>query len=637
MQARSFPRQERNRIRDALRRPGSGALHAEEPPSELADTTKPDWAYTADHYRVPNDEYDEWRTIHLGIDLFQEAGSEVHTPLEGHVHSVSFSDAPMDFGGLVLLEHDADGQRFHTLYGHLSESSVGALRAGDTVSPGQAFAQLGTPDENGGWIPHLHFQIVADLLGHSGEFWGVAPASQRAVWLSICPDPNLILGIASSSLPQSQAYANDLAGRRSRCIGGNLSISYRTPLHMVRGFRQYLYDHTGRRYLDAVNNVPHVGHSHPKVNAAAQRQMQVLNTNTRYLHRKLVEYAERLASTVPDPLEVCFFVNSGSEANDLALRLAHAHTGRRDVVVLDGAYHGHLSSLIAVSPYKFDGPGGEGAPPHVHKARVPDSYRGAFRGPQAGPRYADDVRQLVAESPGKIAAFISESLLGCGGQIEPPPGYLRESYAHIRAAGGVCIADEVQVGFGRLGTHFWGFEAQEVVPDIVVLGKPMGNGHPLAGVVTTRAIAQSFDNGMEFFSTFGGNPVSCAVGMAVLDVIEQEGLQEHARRVGQSLLAMLEALQYTHHIVGDVRGRGLFLGVELVRDRESLEPAAAEAAYVANRMAERGVLISTDGPLRNVLKIKPPMVFDEDDASELVSVLDQILDEDVVRRSVRRQ
>ncbi|GAB4459781.1 MAG: hypothetical protein Kow0031_39620 [Anaerolineae bacterium] len=415
-----------------------------------------------------------------------------------------------------------------------------------------------------------------------------------------------------------------------------MSISYRRHLKIVRGYRQFLYDDEGRAYLDAVNNVPHVGHNHPRVVRAGQRQMAVLNTNTRYLHDNLVRYAERLTATMPEPLRVCFFVCSGSEANDLALRLARTHTGRRDVVILEGAYHGNLTSLIEISPYKYDGPGGPGRPAHVQEALMPEPYRGPYKldDPQVGKKYAGHVRQAIEqiEAQGRgVAAFVAESLLGCGGQVVLPPGYLPAAYAHVRAAGGVCIADEVQVGFGRVGTHFWGFETQGVTPDIVTLGKPIGNGHPLAAVITTPEIAASFNNGMEYFNTFGGNPVSCAIGMAVLDVVEQEGLQANALRVGNRLLAGLRQLQPKYPLIGDVRGLGLYIGVELVRNRDSLEPAAEEASYIANRMRDHGILISTDGPLHNVLKMKPPLVFTETDADRLVAALDRILQEDAVQ------
>ena len=409
--------------------------------------------------------------------------------------------------------------------------------------------------------------------------------------------------------------AHILESRRQH-ISASLSIAYREPLHIVRGSGQYLYDDRGRPYLDLVNNVCHVGHAHPRVVEAGARQMAELNTNTRYLHELLTRYAERLTATLPPPLEVCFFVNSGSEANELALRLARAHTGARDVVVVDGAYHGNTGTLVAMSPYKFKGTGGSGRPePWVHVAPCPDGYRGLYRGSDrpAGEAYGDDVGEVVRRSPAPMAAFFVEPLMSCAGQVVPPDGYFETAFKHVRAAGGVCVIDEVQTGFGRIGTHFWGFQREPVVPDIVVMGKPIGNGHPLGAVVTTRAIARSFDTGMEFFSTFGGNPVSCAIGLAVLDVIRDEHLQDRAGRLGRRLLDQLRDLMASRALIGDVRGAGLFLGIELVRDRETLEPAAAEAADLVNRLKDRGLLLSTDGPYHNVIKIKPPLVLSEDD------------------------
>ncbi|MCC9076304.1 aminotransferase class III-fold pyridoxal phosphate-dependent enzyme [Litorilinea aerophila] len=421
-----------------------------------------------------------------------------------------------------------------------------------------------------------------------------------------------------------------LAARR-RYLNPTLSVSYRRPLHMVRGQGQYLYDAEGRAYLDCVNNVCHVGHSHPAVVAALAHQAALLNTNTRYLHEHIITLAERLTAHMPGDLSVWFFVNSGSEANDLALRLVRAYTGRQDMLVLAGAYHGNLSSLIDISPYKFDGPGGAGAPPWVHTLSMPCTYRGRFRHAEdpvaAYVEEAAGIIRQVEEAGRGVAAFIAEALMGTGGQVVFPPGYLAQMYALVRAAGGLCIADEVQIGFGRVGTHFWGFETHGVVPDIVTMGKPMGNGHPLAAVVTTPEIAASFVTGMEYFNTFGGNPVSCAVGLAVLDVIEEQNLQEHARRVGEHLKARLKTLQERHPLIGDVRGSGLFLGVELVRDRETLAPAAGEAQAIVEAMRERGILLSTDGPFHNVLKIKPPLVFNQEDADRLVEELEGVLQE----------
>ena len=393
---------------------------------------------------------------------------------------------------------------------------------------------------------------------------------------------------------------------RKRLLGRNLSVAYEKPLKIVRGSMQYLYDDDGRQYLDAYNNVAHVGHCHPRVVAAGQQQLAILNTNTRYLSDLIVDYAQKLTATLPDPLRVCFFVNSGSEANELALRLARAHTKARDMIVLDHAYHGNTTTLIDISPYKHDGPGGEGPPSWVHKAPLPASADDA--------RHVEDFVQQI-QTRRRLCGFIAESMPSVAGQIVLPDGYLKRVYEAVQGAGGVCIADEVQTGYGRIGTHFWAFEKYGVIPDIVVLGKPIGNGHPIGAVITTRAIADSFDNGMEFFSTFGGNNVSCAIGLAVLEVVQEENLQSHALRIGKLLLKGLGELQQRHGIIADVRGSGLFLGVEL---RE-------KADRVVNQMREHGILLGTEGPLHNVVKIRPPMPFDESDADRLITTLANVL------------
>ena len=424
---------------------------------------------------------------------------------------------------------------------------------------------------------------------------------------------------------QSTKQTPELQKARAARLGANLSVSYSKPLHIVRGWKQYLYDADGREYLDAYNNVAHVGHSHPRVVEAVARQAAILNTNTRYLHEQILEYAERLAATLPDPLSVCWFVNSGTEANELALRLARAHTGRAGVIVNEGAYHGNTQRLIEVSPYKFNGPGGRGPGPDVYTAPVPDDYRGKFRRDdrKAGEKYAAQVAELAHNA--KPGALLVESLPSVAGQIIPPPGYFAGAFKAVRDAGGVCIVDEVQVGFGRTGEHFWGFERQGVVPDIVVMGKPIGNGHPIGAVVTTAEIARSFANGMEFFSTFGGNPVSMAAALAVLDVIEEEKLQENARRVGVHLMDGLHRLASRHQMIGDVRGAGLFIGVELVRDRATLEPATAETPRVVDALRESGFLTGTEGPHHNVVKIRPPICITIADADRLIDAMNTIL------------
>ena len=399
---------------------------------------------------------------------------------------------------------------------------------------------------------------------------------------------------------------NILEARR-RLLGRNLSVAYEKPLNIVRGEMQYLFDDEGRRYLDAYNNVAHVGHCHPKVVAAGQEQMALLNTNTRYLNDLIIRYAERLSATLPDPLSVCYFVNSGSEANELALRLARAHTKARDMIVLEHAYHGNTTTLIDISPYKHDGPGGDGPPAWVHKAPLPASKDDAQL-----------IADLATQLKHRLCGFIAESMPSVAGQIVLPDGYLENVYNAVRAAGGVCIADEVQTGLGRIGTDFWAFEKYGVVPDIVVLGKPIGNGHPIGAVITTPEIAASFDNGMEFFSTFGGNNVSCAIGLAVLEVVEEEKLQSHALQVGERLISGLRDLQQRYDIISDVRGSGLFLGVEL---RNGNAPATVEANEIVNRMREQGILLGADGPFHNVLKIRPPMPFSHADTDLLISTL----------------
>ncbi len=451
-------------------------------------------------------------------------------------------------------------------------------------------------------------------------------------------DATLVIGSMCPSRfsPQTESSPNRerlapqaIIQKRERNLSKALSLSYENPLHIVRGQGQFLYDEQGVAHLDCVNNVCHVGHSHPRVVAALAGQAAALNTNTRYLHENIVRLAERLTATMPAPLSVCFFVNSGSEANDLALRLARAYTGQKDMLVLEGAYHGNLSSLVNISPYKFDGKGGAGAPSWVHPLTLPCDYRGIYRDEDAPvSHYAADAQAAIdaVDAAGRgIAAYISEAIIGTGGQVVFPDGYLAAIYARVRAVGGVCIADEVQHGFGRFGTYFWGFESHGIVPDIVTMGKPFGNGHPLAAVVTTPEIAAAFNNGMEYFNTFGGNPVSSAVGLAVLDVIEQEVLQKNALHVGRYLKEGLLELRDRYPLIGDVRGEGLFLGIELVTDRSTLEPASAETHRLVEEMRNRQILLSVDGPLHNIVKIKPPMVFSKEDAGRLVRELDLVL------------
>jgi 4-aminobutyrate aminotransferase-like enzyme/Ser/Thr protein kinase RdoA (MazF antagonist)/murein DD-endopeptidase MepM/ murein hydrolase activator NlpD len=577
----------------------------------------------------------ERRTVHLGIDVTMPAGSPLFAPLDGVVHGFEDATARLDYGPVIVLRHDIPGDEpasFYTLYGHLDRGSLEGLQIGKPVKAGQPIGAIGAPPANGDWWPHAHVQIITDMLDVPCNFNGVAPASQRSTWLSISPDTNLILGIPPERFAKHSS-TTELVERRRGLFGRNVSLSYGShPIQIVRGWMQYLFDETGRTFIDAYNNVPHVGHAHPAVAEAVAAQLATLNTNTRYLHELPLDFAAQLTATMPHPLEVCFFTTSGTEANELALRLARAHTRRRDLIVIDAAYHGHSTTMIDASPYKHGGPGGEGPPDWVHVAAVPDVYRGRYRADdsRAGEKYAADVGELAAriQSGGRgLSAFLAETCPSVGGQILLPSGYLSAVYGLVRAAGGVCIADEVQTGFGRIGTHFWAFEAHDVTPDIVVLGKPIANGYPMGAVVTTRAIADSFDNGMEFFSTFGGSTAACAAGLATLRATIDEGLQAHGREVGNHLLNELRAVQARYELVGDVRGSGLFIGIELVKDRATRAPATQEAASVVNRMRELGVLAGTDGPHHNVIKIRGPMPLATSDADCLVAALDQALRE----------
>ncbi|MCL1049661.1 aminotransferase class III-fold pyridoxal phosphate-dependent enzyme [Shewanella abyssi] len=418
-----------------------------------------------------------------------------------------------------------------------------------------------------------------------------------------------------------------ILNQREQRLFKTLSVSYQQPLIIERGQGQFLLDENNIAYLDMVNNVCHVGHCHPAVVAAGQTQMAKLNTNTRYLNDNILQYSQALLKTFPERLSVVMFVNSGSEANELAMRLMRCKTQSDELLVVDGAYHGNTNKAIEISPYKFNGPGGEGAAAHIHVVPMPDPYRGEHKGMSitTGQAYALPVEQAIVQlqQRGKtLGGYICESLQGVGGNLIMPNGYLKAVYSAVRKAGGVCIADEVQVGFGRVGTHWWAFETQDVVPDIVTLGKPIGNGHPMAAVVTTKEIADAFVTGMEYFNTFGGNPVSCAIGKAVLDAIDDENMMQNAQHTGDYMQASLQLLKQQFDIIGDIRGLGLFIGVELVED-EQLTPATEKAKTLVEWFKSRHILLSLDGPFSNVLKIKPPMVFNHSNVDYFIEQLTQ--------------
>ena len=428
------------------------------------------------------------------------------------------------------------------------------------------------------------------------------------------------------SRPYTGLSKDEVLSLRKQFVNPAIFTYYSKPLMIVEGHMQYLYDETGRRYLDGFGGIVtvSVGHCHPKIIAAVNRQNEILqHTTTIDLNPCIAEYARDLAARMPGDLKVCYFVNSGSEANDLAILMARASTGNFDVLALRNGYHGgsmQTMGLTSHHTWKFNVPHSFG----VHHAIFPDRLRGpyGYDDPQAGVKYAADVKNLIEfGTPGKVAAFIAESIQGVGGAVVFPDGYLKAAYAHVRAAGGLCIADEVQSGFARTGSHFWGFETQGVIPDIVTMAKGIGNGAALAAVVTTPEIAEALASRIHF-NTFGGNPITCTQGRAVLQVIDEDGIQANATRIGGKLKAGFEVLAQKHDVIGDVRGLGLMLGIELVKDRGTKEPAKEACMRVFETCRDLGLLIGKGGLHGNVLRIKPPMCLTEADADFMLDVLD---------------
>ena len=587
--------------------------------------------YTNSTYEKVGNHGPESRCLHLGVDFWVASNTSVHTFLAGEV-VVSFDDAgDKKYGGLIILRHQEEGIEFFTLYGHLSTASVQKLKVGAQLKKGDRIGSVGNATENGNWSPHLHFQIMLSLLDYKNDFPGVAYNNQKHCWKSICPDPNLFFQVEELSI-SSIDQTNQILKSRKEYLGKGMSLQYQKPLHIVRGAGVYLIDKDGRAYLDTVNNVAHVGHEHSRVVDAGQKQMGLLNTNSRYLHKNITNLAQKLKETLPDELSVFHFVNSGSEANELALRMVKAVTGSSQILVSQVGYHGNTNGCIEISSYKFDGKGGQGAPSHIHVFPMPDQFRGKYRGDDTAKDYSKEVDYLINQlkSDGeKLGGFIIEPILSCGGQVELPEGFLKKVYPLVRKEGGICISDEVQTGCGRMGKTFWGYELHGVIPDIITIGKPLGNGHPVAAVVCTEKVARKFANGMEFFNTFGGNPVSCAIAKEVLDVVDEEELQANAFQVGTLLKSELKKLAKKYPILASVRGQGLFLGIELVSVNGT--PLSTQAQYLVNRMKENGILMSTDGPDNNVIKIKPPLVFSRKDARQLIDTLLRILNEDVLR------
>tara|TARA_B100001250_G_scaffold141374_1_gene120956 strand:- start:9226 stop:12252 length:3027 start_codon:yes stop_codon:yes gene_type:complete len=587
--------------------------------------------YTTDKYGKSGNSGNENRTIHIGLDFWLPPKTPVHSIFDGEVVVATNDAGEKEYGGLVVLKHKTKYFDFFTLYGHNSVKSATKHSVGDKIKKGDKISELGNYPENGNWPPHLHFQIMLSMLDYKIDFPGVTYYNQIEIWKEICPDPNLLF--KSKNIKSTKEISDaEIVKYRDRHLGKSLKLHYNSPIRIVRGIGQYLMDNKGRLYLDTVNNVSHVGHENPEIVMAGQKQMALLNTNTRYLHEGINTLAEKLLDTLPKELSVCYFVNSGSEANELAIRMVKEVTGQKDIIVSQWGYHGNTNKCVDISSYKFDRKGGKGAPKNTHVIPIPDSYRGKYRGSNTGNKYSKEVKKCIDNIHSKkrgVGGLIIEPIISCGGQVELPNGFVKKSYDYIRNAGGICISDEVQVGFGRLGETFWGFQLHDVIPDIITIGKPFGNGHPIGAVVCRQEIANKFANGMEFFNTFGGNPVSCSIATEVLSFIKKYNLQKNALLTGGYLKKQLIKLAKKYPIIGDVRGQGLFLGIEL-SDSE-LKPLKDHADYLANRMKEFGVLMSTDGPDDNVIKIKPPIIFNKEDCDKLIFYLDKIFEEDYMK------
>lgn len=460
----------------------------------------------------------------------------------------------------------------------------------------------------------------------------------RKVIRSACRFPEYCPSVVVPSGTNAKT-TKDLISRRRKVLGSALPLTYDTPIHTVRGDGVWLFDVDGRRYLDCYNNVPHVGHCHPHVVKALSRQASALNTNSRYLYESIIEYAERISVIMPGELGACLFVNSGSEANDIALRMAKECSGQDGSVIIDGAYHGITNEIYALSPSAEWGMHGNTGNMHVSESRHdiemlenPDTYRGQFRSddPDAGVKYAADADRAIRtlnQAGHPVGAFMVDSAFSTNGILDVPTGYVKGVVERVRTAGGMIIGDEVQYGFGRSGDHMWGFQNHDIVPDFVTLGKPIGNGLALGMVITTPEILEQFTRTKEFFSTFGGNPVACAAAMAVMDVIEKEHLVENSRDTGAYLRTGLRAVSKGKASIGDIRGKGLFVGVDVVHDPDTKSPDATEASRIKNHLRNNGCLVGSEGIGGNILKIRPPMVFQKEHADMFIDAFDAALTE----------
>ncbi|MGU9818462.1 aminotransferase [Pseudomonas sp. LF135] len=534
--------------------------------------------------------------------------------VELHLPHGTVLEAP--FGG-TLREGD-DG--LLCLHGAQLSLRIGgaktALQPGSVVVKGQLLGEV-------------HAPLTVQLCRAELEPPLFCTPSRAPAWQALCPSPAALLGLACDAEPELDPKA--LLARRDASFARSQKHYYVDPPRIERGWRNHLIDMQGRSYLDMLNNVAVLGHGHPRMAAVAARQWSLLNTNSRFHYAAIAEFSERLLALAPEGMDRVFLVNSGTEANDLAIRLAWSYSGGRDMLSVLEAYHGWSVAADAVSTSIADNPQAlSSRPDWVHPVTAPNTYRGEFRGQDSAPDYVRSVDHnlaKIAASKRQLAGFICEPVYGNAGGISLPPGYLQQVYARVRAQGGVCIADEVQVGYGRMGHFFWGFEEQGVVPDIITMAKGMGNGQPLGAVITRREIAEALEAEGYFFSSSGGSPVSCQIGMAVLDVMKEEKLWENAQVVGGHFKARLEQLIDRHPLVGAVHGSGFYLGLELVRDRHTLEPATEETALLCDRLRELGIFMQPTGDYLNILKIKPPMVTSKRSVDFFVDMLSKVLDE----------
>ncbi|MGE8101469.1 aminotransferase [Pseudomonas fluorescens] len=540
-------------------------------------------------------------TCPLHVDLQVPQGTTVEAPFAGVVH--------LSADGRVQLD---SAQLSVRLWGVKP-----SLHTGAAVVKGQVLGEVGGA---------LRVQLCRGAELNPPLF---CSPSRAPAWQVLCPSPAALLGLACDA--EVELDPHTLLARRDASFARSQKHYYVDPPRIERGWRNHLIDMQGRSYLDMLNNVAVLGHGHPRMAAEASRQWSLLNTNSRFHYAAIAEFSERLLALAPDSMDRVFLVNSGTEANDLAIRLAWAYSGGRDMLSVLEAYHGWSVAADAVSTSIADNPKAlSSRPDWVHPVMAPNTYRGEFRGLDSAPDYVRSVEHnlaKIAEQKRQLAGFICEPVYGNAGGISLPPGYLKQVYALVRAQGGVCIADEVQVGYGRMGKFFWGFEEQGVVPDIITMAKGMGNGQPLGAVITRREIAEALEAEGYFFSSAGGSPVSCRIGIAVLDVMKEEKLWENARIVGGYFKERLEALIDRHPLVGAVHGSGFYLGVELIRNRETLEPATEETTALCDRLRELGIFMQPTGDYLNILKIKPPMVTTRRSVDFFVDTLSKVLDE----------